>query len=61
MVSIIGKDMTAVKRTTCKKCAALLEYTQSEVKKVTHSHDYLGGYETSNAISCPSCGNDVLV
>lgn len=42
MVQIVGNDPQAVKRTTCRNCAAVLEYTPSEVKEY-HGKDYSGG------------------
>lgn len=44
MVKVVGRDETAVRRITCWSCASVLEYTQSEVVNITHSHDYLGDF-----------------
>jgi DNA-directed RNA polymerase subunit RPC12/RpoP len=60
MVKVVGKDESAVHRITCRSCASVLEYTQSEVKYIKHSHDYLGDYEVDQGIKCPQCGSNVF-
>lgn len=58
MVQVVGKDPGAVKRVTCKGCASILEYTQSEIQNFTH-YDYGGGSDIVYYIICPSCGKQV--
>lgn len=60
MVKVVGKDDTAVKRITCRSCASILEYTQSEVKSIRHSCDYLGDCEHDDGIKCPQCNSNVF-
>lgn len=60
-VNIVGKDQTVVKRVTCRNCASLLEYTQSDTRKIKHSCDYLGDCEIDDGITCPNCGKDVIL
>lgn len=60
MVSVVGRDEKAVKRVTCRSCASILEYTQSEVKNFT-SYDYGGGRDINYYIDCPSCLQKVYV
>lgn len=43
MPVIVGKDEKAVKRITCKNCASINEYTQSEVRSISRGRDYGGG------------------
>lgn len=60
MVKIVGVDPGAIKRVTCKKCASILEYTQSEVQSYIY-YDYGGGSDTYYSIECPKCTNNVNV
>lgn len=60
MVQVVGKDQSAVKRVTCRGCASILEYTQSEVKAY-HGRDYSGGPDGKEWINCPSCGKEVIL
>ena len=60
MVKVVGRDESAVRRITCCGCASVLEYTQSEVKSIRHSCDYLGDCEHDNGIKCPQCGSNVF-
>lgn len=60
MVNIVGTDQQVVKRTTCKNCAAILEYTLSEVKAY-HGRDYSGGTDGKEWIDCPRCGKQVIL
>lgn len=60
MVKVIGKDKTAIKHITCKSCASILEYTESEVIRIRHSCDYLGDCEYDDGIKCPECNNNVF-
>lgn len=59
MVTIVGKDNSAVKEITCQKCATRLQYTLSEERK-DYSTDYTGSKDTYSYILCPSCGNQVV-
>lgn len=56
MVKVVGVDPQHVKRTTCRNCASVLEYTQCEVKNFT-SYDYGGGSDIVYYVNCPNCGN----
>lgn len=60
MVKIIGEAPEAVKQATCKHCAAILEYTQSEVKRY-NGRDYSGGPDGKEWITCPRCVNKVIL
>lgn len=60
-VVAIGKDVSAVKRTTCYNCATVLEYTKNDIFRHKHSFDYLGDYSTDDAITCPNCNKPVIV
>lgn len=58
MVKVVGRDERKVKRVTCKSCASILEYTESEVRSSVQ-YDYGGGSDTYRYITCPSCGSKV--
>ncbi len=60
MVRIIGEAPEALKYTTCKHCATMLEYTQSEVKEY-HGKDYSGGADGQEWIDCPKCSKKVII
>lgn len=60
MVKVVGRDESAVKRTTCYSCAAVLEYTQRGMKTFT-SRDYTESTNTEYYITCPDCGSRVYV
>lgn len=61
MAQVVGKDVGAVKRCTCSKCASIIEYTPSELVERKHSHDYLGDYEVDDFLKCPKCGDWILI
>lgn len=56
MVQIVGKDNSAVKRCTCKNCASILEYTESEVYKIELNQDKFDVF-----LICPGCNKRVVV
>ena len=58
MVTVVGKDESAVKRVTCRSCASILEYKLTEVQSYV-SHDYGGGSDIVYYIKCPNCGTHV--
>lgn len=60
MVKVVGEDTEMIKRTSCRKCAARLEYTLSEVRQSKH-YDYTGDCDIVNHITCPKCGDEVCV
>lgn len=60
MVKVIGESPKALKQATCKNCAAILEYTQHEVKEY-HGHDYSGGSDGMEWIDCPRCNEKVVL
>lgn len=60
MVKVVGYNDAAVKRMTCKGCAAILEYTPSEVKRID-GHDYSGGSDGIEYVDCPNCGNRAVI
>lgn len=60
MAKVVGRDETAVKRVTCRGCAAILEYTQNEVQEY-HGTDYSGGSDGMEWVQCPSCGGRAVI
>ena len=60
MVTVVGIDQSAMKQTTCKNCASLLQYTQNEVQEY-HDRDISGGADGSEWIDCPKCGQRVIL
>ena len=59
MVKVVGRDETVVKRITCRNCAAMLEYTPSEVRNLWTGKDYSGGSDGADGFNCRNCGNEV--
>lgn len=60
MVKVIGIDTQYIKKVTCRNCASILEYTDSEV--ITKRYrDYLGDTDYVKIIKCPNCKTDVTV
>ena len=60
MVNVVGRSEKYVKRTTCFKCASILEYTENELDSFK-SYDYAGGCDINYFIKCPICGDRVVV
>lgn len=60
MVKVVGRDESAVKHTTCRKCASRLEYTEGEVRTLWSGTDYGGGPDGAKGFTCPNCNNDVI-
>ena len=58
MATVVGIDTQNVKRTSCRKCASIIEYTESETRQVT-SRDISGVSDTSHILTCPKCGHDI--
>jgi hypothetical protein len=58
MVEIVGRDEKAVKQTTCRECAAILRYTESEVK--TRQYSACGELGTIWYVDCPN-GHEAIV
>lgn len=55
-MQVIGEDPKYRKQTTCRNCAAIIAYTDSEtVTKVYR--DYGGGSDSYREFNCPRCGN----
>jgi hypothetical protein len=60
MVRIIGKDEREMRRVTCRFCASILEYTQSETT-TRWVGDYSGDREQIRELQCPGCINKIPV
>lgn len=60
MIKIVGYDESVTKRSTCRRCGAIVEYTPDEIKDKLES-DYGGGKDVVNYISCPGCRGDINV
>jgi hypothetical protein len=60
MVKVVGKDNMYVLKTTCRKCASILEYTESECRVFT-SRDYSGSSDEYKEIACPTYNNKIYV
>ena len=61
MARVVGRDDSAVKRITHKKCAAIVEYTQNEVRTLWSGTDYGGGPDGARGFTCPNCGDDIIL
>ena len=57
MAKVVGRDDRAVKRITCRECAAIVEYTPSEVRNLWSGKDYSGGSDGADGFNCPSCNH----
>jgi hypothetical protein len=53
MVKIVGRDEAKVKRVTCQSCAAVLEYTDMEIKESRYS--CMGESSGHDYVECPNC------
>ena len=61
MAKVIGRDDSAVKRITCRNCAMIVEYTESEVHNLWSGTDYGGGSDGADGFKCPSCNKQIHV
>lgn len=59
MAKVVGRDERAVKRITCDNCAAIVEYTPSEVRNLWRGTDYGGGPDGVDGFNCPNCENEI--
>lgn len=57
-VQVIGENKQAFREATCRNCAAVLQYTLSDVQSRT-VRDYGGGSDEKRFIICPRCGCEV--
>lgn len=60
MAIVVGKDMAHVKRCTCRECAAIIEFTESELDERSGT-DYSGTGYTQYRLTCPNCGKTIVV
>jgi len=60
MIEVIGKDQSVYKQVTCRECASILRYTNTDTttRKWT---DISGVSETIRELRCPTCSNMVEV
>ena len=58
-VKVVGRDQDVVKKITCRNCAAVLEYTPSDVRNLWSGTDYGGGPDGADGFNCPNCGKQV--
>jgi hypothetical protein len=59
MAKVIGRDERAVKRITCRNCAAIVEYTPSEVRNLWRGKDYSGCSYGADGFNCPNCNQEI--
>ena len=59
MATVVGKDAAAVKRCTCRSCASMLEYTESELRSRRMS--YMGEACTEEVLDCPVCKTPIVI
>ena len=60
MAKVIGFDKEIIKRCTCKKCSAIVEYVPSEKQERKHT-TYDGSTDYWKVIMCPNCFEDIKV
>lgn len=58
MAKVIGFNPKLMKQCTCRKCAAIIEYSLTEVVELKE-FDYTGGYDLVKTLLCPNCGNSI--
>ena len=61
MIRVIKRGFREfIKQTACPNCAAVIEYTTSEVKE-RHGKDYSGGSDGCEYIKCPDCSKEIIL
>mgnify|MGYP000872238219 CR=1 FL=1 len=53
MATVVGTDEKFVKRCSCRSCAAVIKYTDSETRERRAS--YMGDTCTETVLDCPRC------
>ena len=61
MIKLVGEDPTAIKRITHRACAAVIEYTDSDIRNLYRGKDISGGSDGADGFTCPKCGTNVIV
>ena len=61
MPKVVGHDQAVYKRTTCRYCGAINEYTPNELRDIKTNHDYLGDYDVYKGFNCAGCGKEIFV
>ena len=56
----IDPDKSIAKEVVCRNCGATLEYVPNEVKS-RHGHDYGGGPDGEEWVTCPNCGKKAVI
>lgn len=59
MPKVVGQDQSVYKRITCRKCAAINEYTPNEVRVLWQGLDYGGGSDGAKGFNCANCGAQI--
>lgn len=60
MVEIIGHNKEIMKTVTCKECGAILRYGKHDIQTY-RGHDYSGGSDGRDYISCAGCPNTITL
>lgn len=60
MPKVVGQDESIYKRITCKHCAAINEYLESEVRTLWNGTDYGGGPDGAKGFNCAKCSNEII-
>lgn len=60
MAKVVGQDQSAYKRITCRRCAAIVEYVENEVRLLRNYADIDGGRNVEYGIICPQCSNEII-
>lgn len=60
MPKVVGFNNVVVKSTTCRHCAAIIEYVPKDVVNLWSGTDYGGGSDGADGFKCPNCGNNVI-
>lgn len=61
MPTVVGRDKSVYKRSTCKNCGSINEYTPNEVCTLWESRNYSGGSAGAEGFNCAGCGKAIIV
>jgi RNase P subunit RPR2 len=60
VVEVVGVDEKMLKRSTCKNCASILQYTLNDTVTYT-AKDTNGNNEGYRYVTCPKCGTKIHI
>ena len=60
MPEVIGTDPRFLKQCSCKNCASMIRYTDSELHRI-EGKDYTGSPDGKEFIICPVCHREIII